>query len=93
MACNSCPKDPAPPTNYTPPSLPSRAFAAMSAAARFALGGFRVLSNEDQQARARVCETCPRRSGDQCTACGCVLSIKTWMPGEHCPQNLWPPTP
>ncbi len=84
------PPVPAPPNTYTPPPLPVRAFAAMTAAARFALGGLRVLSNEDQRARAAVCDGCPHRKGDQCTACGCVLSIKTWMPAEPCPHDLWP---
>jgi hypothetical protein len=93
VPCPACPHGntpPAPPPGHTPPSLAAQAFTAMTAAARFALGGFRVLSNEAQAARAQVCEGCPYRRGDQCTACGCTLSIKTWMPAEHCPHDLWP---
>ncbi len=92
MPCESCPKDkyPVPPAGHTPPALPAKAWAAMTAVARFALGGLRVLPVEDQQARAAVCEGCPYRRDDQCRACGCVLSIKTWMPAEHCPHGLWP---
>ena len=95
MPCDSCPKTPFPgdaPARPSPPPLPARVWSAMSAAARFALGGFRVLSADEQAARAAVCEGCPNRKGDQCTACGCVLSIKTWMPAEHCPRDLWPKT-
>ena len=94
MPCDSCPKAafPAPPPNQSPPPLTVQAFTAMTAAARFMLGGFRVLPSDEQQRRAAVCEGCPYRKGDQCTACGCVLSIKTWMPAEHCPHNLWPPS-
>ena len=90
MSCSSCPKYPTPPADHTPPSLPAQAWAAMTAAARFTLGGLRVLPVADQQARVAVCDGCPYRRGDQCTACGCVLSIKTWMPAEHCPHSLWP---
>ena len=92
MSCDSCPGNRAqtPAPAHTPPSLPAKVWSAMTAAARFTLGGMRTLSAEQQAARAAVCEGCAHRKGDECTACGCTLSLKTWMPAEHCPHNLWP---
>lgn len=92
MACNGCPKPPEPQASQAavPPSFPRQALAVMTAAAKFALGGMRVLSVEDQAARMKACEGCPHKKGDMCASCGCILSIKSWMPGEHCPTGRWP---
>jgi hypothetical protein len=91
MSC--CPggrAQPPAPVDPQPPPLGVRVAAAAAAAVRFALGGMRVLGPAEQQARMAACDGCPWRRGDECRACGCVLSIKSWMPAEHCPHGRWP---
>lgn len=39
--------------------------------------------------RLSVCNGCALNSGGVCTACRCVLSVKTLLATEKCPTNKW----
>jgi hypothetical protein len=91
--CSSCPgKTQAPPVpeGHQTPGMLHQVSTAMTAAARFVLSGMKTLPMAEQQARMDVCSGCNWKRDDQCLACGCVLSIKSWLPGEFCPHGLWP---
>lgn len=45
------------------------------------------------QAKERygVCLTCPQfiKETDKCGVCGCLMTVKTFIPIFHCPENKW----
>lgn len=43
-------------------------------------------------ARMAACRACPKYlpSSNQCAVCTCVLSLKTQLSTESCPEGKWP---
>lgn len=39
--------------------------------------------------RLTICSTCPLCVKNVCEDCGCILTEKTRMVEEECPQNKW----
>ncbi len=72
-----------------PPGLLQMAGSALLAGIRFAASG-KLLDRPARDARLAVCRKCPALNGPQCTECGCLVAVKTWLPAEECPQKLWP---
>lgn len=58
---------------------------------RFATGGFRLVSKEQQQERLAICSFCPLKDpeAERCTECGCWLAAKTRLKSESCPKGFW----
>jgi len=57
------------------------------------VSGFRLRAMS-ARARLQVCDDCENKNrhpylGDTCSACGCLLALKTRAPGSHCPIGKW----
>lgn len=41
--------------------------------------------------RRTICHKCPlyRAGNDSCSVCGCNITAKSKLAGEHCPKNKW----
>jgi len=67
------------------------AASAASAAAKFAVGGGKSVTADVQKERMATCHTCKKFEPvlARCGACGCFLSLKTWLPKEKCPLGKW----
>lgn len=39
--------------------------------------------------RLSICDTCPLKRENRCTACGCFLKTKTALLNSSCPINKW----
>lgn len=61
---------------------------ATSAARHIANGGQNVPENL-KNARLEICGGCDKLSGDKCSACGCLVSIKAAWASEECPIGKW----
>lgn len=61
---------------------------ATSAAKHIANGGQNVPENL-KNARLEICGGCDKLSGDRCSACGCIVSIKAAWASEECPIGKW----
>jgi len=51
--------------------------------------GLPLVSEATQEARMNVCLTCPHRTDDRCSQCGCYVAKKTWVAKEECPLGFW----
>jgi hypothetical protein len=61
---------------------------ARSAARHIADGGQSVPENL-KNARLEICSGCDKLSGDKCSECGCLVSIKAAWASEECPIGKW----
>ena len=61
---------------------------ARSAVRHIADGGQSVPENL-KNARLEICSGCDKLSGDRCSACGCMVSIKAAWASEECPIGKW----
>jgi Family of unknown function (DUF6171) len=52
-------------------------------------GKLKLASSEIVASRKAICEPCEARNGAICTACGCVLQLKTRLKDSTCPMELW----
>jgi hypothetical protein len=61
------------------------------AAAKWALQGFKIVTQEQQNARLDKCEECDSLyvPDARCTECGCYVKVKAWMATEDCPKGKW----
>lgn len=50
-----------------------------------------TVSQEEQDRRMGICETCEKFDPVQarCTLCGCYGKWKTWISSQKCPINKW----
>jgi len=48
------------------------------------------VSQEEYDARLKICEPCPFRQDDRCTQCGCHLRAKAVAKAWRCPLFKWP---
>lgn len=71
------------------PSLMEMTGSFMGAMARFARGGFQVVSQEVFQARLETCRQCPKLDHGSCQLCGCFVELKAKLPQESCPLSMW----
>lgn len=51
----------------------------------------KFLENPQALERLNICSNCPKfdYTKDRCTVCGCLMTIKTFIPIFHCPENKW----
>jgi hypothetical protein len=45
---------------------------------------------EGAEIRMEICKVCDFYKGGICTACGCILKVKTNDETQKCPEDLWP---
>lgn len=59
--------------------------------ANYAKGGFANVSNNVQEERMLICQSCEffDKTKEICLKCGCYLSIKTRWASESCPEGKW----
>lgn len=51
--------------------------------------GAKQVTAEQYEARAKICDACPRRRGNKCTVCTCNLSVKMSWADQSCPEKKW----
>lgn len=47
------------------------------------------LPDEEIQVRLDICNSCPFKKDEICTKCGCMISVKTSIDYESCPEGKW----
>lgn len=76
------------------PTLKDRLLSSSKAFYRFVKSGGKLLGSEESESRLAVCKSCPYRSSyvaaSTCSICGCFLKLKSKLPYEQCPLQLWP---
>ena len=72
------------------PSLFQQAWNLARSLVEFVADGCETVSCEQYAARLQVCDICPERQEDRCTACGCFLSLKARGRAFTCPLQKWP---
>lgn len=75
------------------PPLTTQLLTAGKAFLAFVRSGGKRLPKADREARLSICKGCHKHQQGRCLGCGCFVSIKTWLPDEHCPLRLWPNDP
>jgi hypothetical protein len=67
------------------------------ALAAHAASGRKTADEATVEARLAVCATCPQRTGNRCSACGCYLDVrpdggdgKAIWPESECSLGYWP---
>lgn len=58
--------------------------------ADFIADGCKTVSEDQYRRRLQICDTCDRRRGNRCRACGCRLSLKARGRAFRCPDGKWP---
>jgi hypothetical protein len=50
-----------------------------------------LVDNPQAKARFEICIQCPKfnMKTDQCGVCGCLMTVKTFIPIFHCPEKKW----
>ena len=87
--CSNCatPK----PSNEPPPirQLTAASVTAefVSSMLKWAKSGLRTVDSIVHEKRQAVCRACPHYENFQCKKCGCVVSLKTKLATEHCPDS------
>lgn len=74
-------------------SAAAKAWNVAAALAGWAADRFRHVDRLTYAARLTACDTCPQRSGDFCSLCGCRLARKAKARAWHCPLGKWPGDP
>jgi hypothetical protein len=51
----------------------------------------KLTDNPQAKERFEICIACPKFNivTDQCMVCGCFMTVKTFIPIFHCPENKW----
>lgn len=75
---------------HTPPDMVAQLKSATAAFIRFIASGGVRSTKAERAARMDICKICPEHQAGRCQACGCFVSVKSWMPEEHCPLGKWP---
>lgn len=71
--------------------MPFRFARSMYHAALYALQGRPIIAPKlIQNYRRSVCENCEFRQEFQCGRCQCLLSLKTLVSSDRCPDGRWP---
>lgn len=52
-------------------------------------GGSQMTTQEQLQRRLEVCTVCPKRNGDSCGVCGCLIDKKATWSEQPCPIGRW----
>lgn len=89
-SCRQCPFHREPPEVTAQPTLLQMGISATAAAFTFAASGGKLLSRKERDSRLATCKGCPALNGPQCTDCGCLVAVKSWLPAERCPRKKWP---
>lgn len=72
------------------PGLVRKSFNLARAMVKYAASGLEDCTSEEYTERLNMCNMCPTRNGDECSACGCPIAKKAVIKGEKCPLNKWP---
>jgi len=53
--------------------------------------GFKLVTKKEKERRLSICDGCEfkNRIDNECSICGCELSIKTEWKTSSCPKNKW----
>lgn len=88
-----------PPIETEPPTEPAeeqKMPSVFKQAKNFATSAAKHVMNRGQNvpenlknARLEICSGCDKLSGDRCSECGCVVSIKAAWASEECPIGKW----
>ena len=89
--CHGCPMQIGVDSLGTPqlPSMVKRAHNLMQSAPAIIASGFAHASATVKHTRLAVCDTCPLKVGNACSACGCNLKTKAGLATERCPNGYW----
>jgi hypothetical protein len=51
----------------------------------------KFVDNPQAKERFEICLKCPKFdiNTDRCQMCGCVMTLKTFIPIAKCPENKW----
>jgi recombinational DNA repair protein RecR len=51
----------------------------------------KLLINPQAKERIIICSQCSKFDvyTDKCRVCGCLMTVKTFIPIFHCPENKW----
>lgn len=84
---------PAPPLNeeskYDKPTPVGMARSAAKAGVGFVLDGLKTVERAEHERRIVVCSACQDLVGGRCKRCGCYMTLKAWLPKQHCPKGAW----
>ncbi len=63
--------------------------AAARSALAYSRSGGKTVSQQVRDERQATCNGCVHHDDalNRCTACGCFLALKTWLPAEKCPLD------
>ena len=50
---------------------------------------FEIASAEVKQQRLDICGSCEKNTGDSCSECSCLLSVRTAYRDSFCPLEKW----
>jgi len=48
-----------------------------------------IVSEEKQEERRKICDSCDKKNLGICTECNCVIALKTKMKKTRCPLRKW----
>ena len=71
------------------PSMLEQAKNFATSAAKHVMNRGQNVPENLKNARLEICSGCDKLSGDRCSACGCMVSIKAAWASEECPIGKW----
>lgn len=75
------------------PSVVAQGFSFLDAATKYvedlATAQGATVNKEEYMERITICDTCDKRSGNKCKACGCNLVVKVGWARQKCPLDKW----
>jgi hypothetical protein len=77
------------PSENEMPSMFKQAKNFATSAVKHIANGAQNVPENLKNARLEICGGCDKLSGDKCSACGCLVSIKAAWASEECPIGKW----
>ena len=71
------------------PPLTTQAANLFQSVVAFVGDGCGVVDNDQYRRRLDICQTCDRRAGKRCAACGCWINVKARGRAFRCPIGRW----
>lgn len=72
------------------PSLISRIKKFTKSLFRHIRNGLKKVSKKEKARRLSICNECPfKNPNNECSICGCYLTLKTDWKSESCPEGKW----
>ena len=72
-----------------PPNISKQVKTVSAAAIQFARSGFKRVTQEEHDARLEQCAGCTEFKKGRCMRCGCYMTLKAWLPQQHCLLGKW----